>query len=305
MAEGEDQSTSSIQLTSLPADHALYQDAYLTGFLKTDQMEEVYELVIRLFENTVLRMLRNVFLTEEEFNMIGVGTARGRHEIAFMERLLPFYKMISYTAVDPNAGLLQTHKANLRKAEFNPPVDAKYFDGTFRRYLDERADEDVKFHLISGIHSLYHLGQIEESMDQLLATLKENGILLLMVNSEQSVFAKLRKAFPSLDREDVHIVFTNEDVTREAKRRGCDVTEIPIQITKDVTELFDTASDFGNKILDFLTMTSYFRQTAPKALVEEVMEFWRDNISRDESGRCRANFEEYLMVIQKISNESI
>ena len=103
-----------------------------------------------------------------------------------MENLLSFYKMISYTAIDPNAGFLQTHKENLQKAEFNAPVDAKYFDGTFRQYLDGRADEDVKSHLISVIHSLYHLGQIEESMDQLLATLKENGIILLMVNSGKS-----------------------------------------------------------------------------------------------------------------------
>ncbi|XP_071488355.1 histamine N-methyltransferase B-like [Diadema antillarum] len=264
---------SSTQLMPLLENETRYKDVYLTGYSRIAQKDAVYQHITYNFEDTVLGTLKKVFAPDEQFNMMGVGVGAGKDEIAFMKSLRPFYQKISCTAVEPNARLLQTFEQNLKSADITPPVDVRCFHTTFRQYFDGRGDEDEKFHLISSINSLYYLGEIKESMNKLLATLKENGILLLMVNSEHSVSAKLRKAIPILDRQDGHIVFTNEDVRREAQVRGCDVTEIPLQLTMNVTELFDATSDFGNKILDFFTMTSYFRQTAPKVLVEKVMEF--------------------------------
>ncbi|XP_072168466.1 histamine N-methyltransferase A-like [Diadema setosum] len=288
-------------LTSLLENEARYKDVYLTGYSRIAQKDAIYHHVTYHFEKTVLGNLKKVFTLDGQFNMMGVGVGEGKHEIAVIKNLRPFYKKISSIAIEPNANLLQTYEENMQRAEVIPPVDVKFFNGTFGQYVDGRGNQHEKFHLISAIHSLYYLGQIEESMEQLLAALKENGILLLQIASGRTAFAKLWKVVPSLNWQDVNITFTEEDVTREAKRRGCDVTKIPLQLTLDVTELFDEASDFGNKILDFFTMTSYFRQTAPKALVEKVMEFWRDNSSWDESGRCRADFEEYLMIVQKCS----
>ncbi|XP_071488354.1 histamine N-methyltransferase B-like [Diadema antillarum] len=290
-----------MELSSLVENPARYEDVYLTGFSRIAEKDAVFHHVTYHFKNTVLATLKKDFAPDGQFNMMSVGVGIGKHEIALVKTLREFYKKLSSTAIEPNANLLRAYKENVQSAEITPPVDVKYFHGTFRQYLDDGVEEDGKFNLISGIHSLYYLGQIRESMDQLLVTLKENGILLLQINSKHSAFVKLGKAVPSLNRQDVNITFTGEDVTREAERRGCDVTKIPLQLTLDVTEIFDETSDFGNKILDFFTMTSYFRQTAPKALVEEVMEFWRDNSSRDESGRYSANFEEYLMIVQKYS----
>ncbi|XP_071490921.1 histamine N-methyltransferase-like [Diadema antillarum] len=235
-----------MELTSLLENEARYKDVYLTGFSRIAQKDAIYHHVTYHFEKTVLGNLKKVFAHDEQFNVMGVGVGEGKHEIAVMKNLRPFYNKISSIAIEPNAKLLQTYEENMQRAEVIPPVDVKFFN-------------------------------------------------------EHSPFPKLWKAVPSLNRQDVNITLTGEDVTREAERRGCDVTKIPLQLTLDVTELFDEASDFGNKILDFFTMTSYFRQTAPKALVEEVVEFWRDSITRDESGRCRADFEEYLLIVQKCS----
>ncbi|XP_071487310.1 histamine N-methyltransferase-like [Diadema antillarum] len=283
-----------MDLESLPANRARYEDVFLTGYSKIAEKDAVYRHVSHHFENSVLGSLQKVFTPEEQFNMLGVGVGAGKHEIAFMKTLMAFYRKISNTAVEPSSSLLHTYEENLQSAGITPQVDVKYINCTLRQYLDGRGDKEEKFQLISGIHCMYYLGKIEDSMDQLLSTLTENGILLLQFNSEQSAFAKLRKGLPALYRQDGPIHVEIDDVTREAKRRGCDVIKIPLQLTIDVTELFDETSDFGNKILDFFTMTSYFRQTAPKALVEEVLEFWRDNSSRDDSGRFRANAEEYL-----------
>ena len=71
----------------------------------------------------------------------------------------------------------------------------------------------------------------------------------------------------------------------------------------DVTEVFDPKSSEGNRLLDFLTHTVNFRETAEEQLVEETLALIRD---RDDCQRRKKARREKRIVgchLQKVTTQ--
>jgi len=66
----------------------------------------------------------------------------------------------------------------------------------------------------------------------------------------------------------------------------------------DVTEVFDPKSTEGNLLLDFMTHSMNFRETADKQLVEEILALIKD-LSFVKDGKRFGEIKEALVVISK------
>ena len=89
-----------------------------------------------------------------------------------------------------------------------------------------------------------------------------------------------------------------EKLIRIASANGWKYEVYTHEYSIDVTEVFDPNSTEGNLLLDFLTYTVNFRETADKQLVEETLALIKDlTIVKD--GKRLGEKKDFLVVIYK------
>ena len=96
------------------------------------------------------------------------------------------FKKITLDAVDPSSEMLQQFQDKVAKDE--PSVggesDCRFYLITLQEFIPSyRGTEGPKFNLITAVHSLYSILNLKETIDELLALTKKNGIILIHLNS--------------------------------------------------------------------------------------------------------------------------
>lgn len=99
-------------------------------------------------------------------------------------------------------------------------------------------------------------------------------------------------------RKDKGIYDTAEKITRAAEDNGWKYDIHTQEYSIDVTEVFDENSTNGNLLLDFLTHTENFRETADKQLVKETLELIED-LTTVSDGKCLGKKRDSLVFIYK------
>ena len=168
----------------------------------------------------------------------------------------------------------------------------------FNRASFERNNDT--FHFIHFVCSLYHT-EAEESLTQCFKRLERGGAILCVIAGEESFFAKLSK------RDDAPIsnIYTGKEVIAIAQRNNWRYEEIPtVMYEADISGLFDETSPTGNLMLDFLTHTVNFRETADPVLFNKMMDFIRQSSITDEKGKTLLRAETAAVFIYKLSDSS-
>ena len=112
---------------------------------------------------------------------------------------------------------------------------------------------------------------------------------------ENSIQNQLKRLKPWLQSYS----FPNTLRNIEEIAKGHSIEFYPLSLPMDVTEIFDGSSEFGNNLLDFFVLTPRFRERAPRMVVDDVIEFWRERVVEDGDGRKIACGSEDLIVITK------
>ncbi|XP_063965646.1 uncharacterized protein LOC129276149 isoform X2 [Lytechinus pictus] len=113
---------------------------------------------------------------------------------------------------------------------------------------------------------------------------------------------KLLNGKPWLTKRTAFSITTALEIKSIAERTGCNVDIHRVSLRYVCSSIFDEDSDYGNMILDFTSMTPYFRRVAPRDIVEDVLKFWRNNLT-DENGVFTACGDDGLVVISRDSNQ--
>ena len=93
---------------------------------------------------------------------------------------------------------------------------------------------------------------------------------------------------------------TSGDLRSVAERRGYTVTSFPLHLTYDITAaFFNDETEFGNKLLDFFSMTAYFRRSASREMLEEMMSAWRSQAVKGTDGRWSIRGDQETLIISK------
>ncbi|XP_072177245.1 histamine N-methyltransferase-like [Diadema setosum] len=285
-------------LTPLTDDEESYKEAYLNGFAKIACKEEILLHVTQTFDNVVWGKLQETFTAETDMRALGIGIGVGEHELNILQRLQSYYKRITQVVVEPNGMMLQAFKDKVRNFDLSKSVVTEVFHGTQQDFIRKRRHDDVKFNLITSVHSLYYVDDLEKTLEQLLGMLKPHGILLVHIQCEDDLMHMMYREKPWLLSNHNHkLFFTSKDVVDCVRNKVCDVTCFPMKISYDITELFQEYSSLGNRILDFFSSQSHFRDTAPAHVVKEIVGFCRGHSKRDDRGRFITHSTDCCIVV--------
>nr|XP_054759883.1 carnosine N-methyltransferase 2-like [Lytechinus pictus] len=215
--------------------------------------------VNEFFNDEVMGKLTDLFGSDKEFSLLGVG--EGHIKFHFLKSLRNFYPSICNVAVEPNNGMLQTFKDGVDTlvSDGISPVRHVWFNSPLSQSMAESPIVRNKYNIISSIHSMYHLGDFETSFNQLASLMKDKGLMIIVCKNE-NLMAKIFNRFTWFaGKTQSNEQLSSKNVQNFAESNGYDVTNYEIFMHWDITDVFDDQSEFGNKLLDFFTQVAYFR----------------------------------------------
>ena len=220
------------------------------------------------------------------FNILSIGSGTGEMDMEIMNIIENELQKsdqgrpmkIFNRAIEPNEYSCSLYKAaieNLPSPLNSECTEFEICQQTFQEYKESerRQETKVKFDIVHFIHSIYYV-DIEQTLIHCFEKeLSEQGVVVCIIggrNLRYFVSLKQSKRWHGKD-SDSNNYETQEKIVRIANERGWKHEIYCQEYSIDVTDVFDEKSTEGNLLLDFLTHTVKFRETADKQLVEETV----------------------------------
>lgn len=298
-----------MELTKLSSSLETYHRAFELVQTKSNINEVIRDYCIRATAGFVEQL--RLFPRNQVLNVLSIGSGDGKHDIGILKTLArglltsldgqSSKPSIQAWIVEPSsliADFMQSVSSLPEELSSHVNVSFQWHKMTFQEFSRaslERNTSNDTFHFIHFVCSLYY-AEAEESLTQCFKKLERGGAILCVIAGEESLFAKLSK------RDDVPIsnIYTGKEIIAIARRNNWRYEEIPtVNYEMDISDLFDENSPTGNLMLDFLTHTVNFMQTADRALFTEIMDLIRQSSITDEKGKTRLKFETAAVFIYK------
>ena len=207
--------------------------------------------------------------------------------------------------IEPNENSCSVYKAAIE----NLPTPLKdHLTGfeicqqTFQEYKgsQQRQEGSVKFDMVHFIHSIYHVDIEQALLHCFEKELCEQGALVCLISGQDLIYwvtSKQDSQWHGKDK-DSQKYGTAEEIIKIAGNNGWKHEIYSQEYSVDVTDVFDEKSIEGNLLLDFLTHTVNFRETADKQLVEETLALIKDKTTVKDGKRV-GDKKESLIIIYK------
>ncbi|XP_070561801.1 histamine N-methyltransferase-like [Ptychodera flava] len=255
-------------------------DYYVKSFEKFAELSSKYQIQSNwcdsVFPDIVCGKLELVNAkVGSAFRVLGVGSGSGETDLRMISHLLKLFPRIHNIVVEPTANLVEKYRS-LMKANQHliKGVETEWREQTLEDFQSS-VGSSLSYHFISAIHSLYYVDDYRARLRYLYDLLEEGGVMLIVINTEDSGMARLRKklrqsqsdylifsdaehgAFHDYDAEHVCKAFDDMGVKYQCARQQSRIV---------VTECLRADSEAGNLMLDFLLHVSHFRKTASPKL---------------------------------------
>ena len=249
------------------------------------------------------------------FNILSVGSGMGEMDLEIMKIIKKEFQKsdqgrhmkIFNRAIEPNEYSCSLFKAaigNLPSPLNDHLTEFEICQQTFQEYKDSQLRQEagsVKFDMVHFIHSTYFF-DIEQTLIYCFEkVLSERGVFVCLVEDEDFVYETLRKSsqwqWHGKDKDGEKDAIA-EEIIKIAENNGWKHEIYSQEYSIDVTDVFDEKSTDGNLLLDFLTQTWNFRETADKQLVEETLALIQE-LTTVKDGKRYGDKKESLIIIHK------
>ncbi|XP_070574871.1 histamine N-methyltransferase-like [Ptychodera flava] len=205
------------------------------------------------------------------FHFLSIGSGNGQVDVTLLGHLSDAYPKIEATIVEPSPSMNEAFK---RLVGENPDsvgsVTFCWHQMTVEEFL--KIHDGRKFHFIFMSGVISYLKDKEKVLIDSYWMLAENGTITVINLAKESWFYQFRDAerFPglgidSVPSSDVIAVFESIPVKKTA-------TQI-IEGMMEITPIFDENSTLGSMMLDLMTHTCNFRESAHPTLVADVLRY--------------------------------
>ena len=279
---------------------ALEKSATMIGCIR-EGIEPVMKNLATLIKSPTVRVL-------------GVGSGRGEMELEILHvaaqslhEMNPNHKSdFLCCVVEPNREeledfkssvepVLPSHLANLANVKF------EWHQETFEQYVDKQDHELRKFEIVLFVQSLYYFADFEDALvHSYEKILGDKGVIICIVLGEGSYSERFARKFHDAGKFQIPGVkyHCNEDVVAVAKKYNFPFEQYSMDFPWDLTEIFDDASELGNKHLDFITKFKNFRGTVSGREVEEVLKLLEE-VSSVQDGKRIAKGKTVTVILKK------
>ena len=270
---------------------AHYIDCFNVFDAKCDQFREIEEMLRERLPSLVPRRLHD----SQQLNILSVGSGNGEKDLLVLkvirESLRSTELKLFNRAIEPNTYFCDLYNeaiANMQTPSDDQATKFEICEQSFQQYSQHTEKEPVKFDVVHFIHSIYYVDMEEALCHCFEKELGENGVFICIVSGGDLVHLILGKQ-PKVWHGQEDGASQNLEMARQlvgiAKSKGWKHEAYIKEYSIDVTEVFDPKSTEGNLLLDFLTHTVNFRETAEKQLVEETLAIVRDNTTLKDGKR--------------------
>ena len=266
---------------------AQYVDCFNLFETKCDQVRKIEEMLRECLPSLVPRILHD----SQQLNILSIGSGNGQKDLLVLKVIRESLrsndngtelKMFN-RAIEPNKYFCDLYNeaiANVLTPSDDQATKLEICEQSFQEYSQHTEKEPVKFDLVYFIHSIYYVDMEEALCHCFEKELGEQGIVVCIVSDRDLMDLVLAKQ-PKNRRGQENGVSENfekaEQFVETAKSKGWKHEVYINEYSIDVAEVFDPKSTEGNLLLDFLTHTVNFRETAEKQLVEETLAIVRDH----------------------------
>ncbi|XP_072177514.1 histamine N-methyltransferase-like [Diadema setosum] len=255
-----------------------YTEAYQTFTRCSAETGAIADWIDTSFQDTVVKKLASRVQTEDgALKVLGIGSGAGNIDCALMEKLLPSFPKIDNTIIEPAAAQTDLFKKLIAsKGDALSGVTFEWKQETSDAYLDslfETQTPPTKYHLIHAVHVLYYATDLEETLKRLYDLLEDGGILFIITLSGKSTINKIHIKMNEICK-DVRPLLRTDDQIKSA----LDSVKLPFQSEMVMryiqgTAIFEPDSLEGKHLLDFLTHSKDFRETAPDDLCKGILDY--------------------------------
>ncbi|XP_071850301.1 histamine N-methyltransferase-like [Apostichopus japonicus] len=290
-----------ISLPRLLDDETRYNEAFNELAKYSKKFESFSSWTDKVYPELVIQKLRQD--NESTLRVMDIGSGTGEIALGFVSKLMTKFPDVLSTIVEPNQKSLTIFKEKVTQRGLLS-VEWDWQNKTWDQYyrdLKTVGNARNHFDLITSVHSIYHLGDTDTVIAQLLDCLVEGGVLILTLTAAYLTSWKFSDRFPMLPESifsersssSVKQLLGKNEIQYEAK-------QMPLII--DIPDCFDPENEEGQLMLDFLMHVSQFRKTAPSDLVNAVLDgIGSPDFATKEDGKIIVNGTVDTIVIKKFS----
>ena len=247
------------------------------------------------------------------FNILSVGSATGEKDIEIMKMIKKElqktdqgrHMKIFNRAIEPNEYSCRLYKAsieNLTSPLKDHLTEFEICQQTFQEYMESQQRQEagsVKFHMVHFIHSIYFFDFEKTLIHCFEKELSDKGVFVCLIEGKDLIHWTARKnnQWHGKDK-DSEKYEPAEEIIKIAENNGWKHEVYSQEYSIDVTDVFDEKSTEGDLLLDFLTQTENFRETADKQLVEETLSLIKE-LTTVKDGKRVGDKKESLILIYK------
>ena len=260
-----------------------YIDSFKLFETKSNQLRKTEEMLRERLPSLVPRRLHD----SQQLNILSVGSGNGEKDLLVLkvirESLRSTELKIFNRAIEPNTYFCDLYNeaiANMQTPSDDQATTFEICEQSFQQYSQHTEKEPVKFDVVHFIHSIYYVDMEEALCHCFEKELGENGVFICIVSGGDLVhliLAKQPKDWHGQEDGASQDLEMARQLVGIAKSKGWKHEAYIKEYSIDVTEVFDPKSTEGNLLLDFLTHTVNFRETAEKQLVEETLAIVRNH----------------------------
>ena len=260
---------------------ASYDAHYLESFRVYRERSSESKKLFESFQTHIPPLIQSRMVPEcQQLNILSVGSAEGTTDLMILKIIGQEMQKSDHgqhievfnRAIEPNGfscGLYREAIKNLSSLLGNTQTCFEICQQTFDEYQETKKDE-IKFDLIHFVHSIYYVDMEETLIRCIEKELSDKGHFLCVVQTTQSltylVFSKQQSPTREISDE-------SEKLIQIAKKHSWNYEVYTTEYAIDFTHVFDPKSTEGNLLLDFMTQTVDYRNTADKQLVQETLAF--------------------------------
>ena len=264
-----------------------YIDCFNLFETKCNQFRKTEEMLRERLPSLVPRRLHD----SQQLSILSVGSAHGEKDLLVLKVIRESLRSndkgtelkIFNRAIEPNTFFCDLYNeaiANMQTPSDDQATKFEICEQSFEEYSQHTEKETVKFDLVHFIHSIYYVDMEEALCHCFEKELGEDGVFVCIVSGRGLMNLVLEKQpMNGYGQKDgaVENVEKAGQLVEFAKSKGWKHEVYIKEYFIDVSEVFDPKSTEGNLLLDFLTHTVNFRETAEKQLVEETLAVIRDH----------------------------
>ncbi|KAM4626787.1 histamine N-methyltransferase B-like [Discoglossus pictus] len=246
-----------------------------------------HQCVQRFIDTRLPDIISSIGIRKSTLNVLSLGSGTGEVDLPILSKLQNKYPdlNINNDVVEPSTEHLLIYKENVSKAENLNNVHFNWHEKDTSEYQVELNRNKKQYDFIHMIQMIYYVNDIPGTIQFYQSCLSPHGKLLIIVLSRHSGWYNFLAEIESqLPKYTLAVNISSAEIIDILDSQGMKYESYDIESNVDITKCFINGNENGQIIMNMLTETCNFNETAPTQLKEfanELLQSSKYSVKRD------------------------